>query len=343
MVNASLVGYIKKYKDQYDINTLRSFLIQQGYNPSDIEQAIRVVSSSPKKFPIKIIFGVFIALLLVASIYFFWPSEKIELFLELSPDKTVIQKAENFVFSASLGTNQEKETEGKFYYTLFDDKKNKLIEGFDYVKLTKFKRMSFPLDTKNLMPGKYNLNFFFLLEGKEISDSFNFEVKPETSSTIISVPEITCPYSCNDNNPYTKDECVNNKCVNTPEKAQTTTDTCGNGVCDAQETTLNCSQDCAPEKVITSEDLSQKALQVAKSNPEEAANICLQLTVGYDECLKELNEQTNNSEFCNAVINSKIKDDCYSDHAIRIDDFNVCSLIVNSLKQRACFNLKKLE
>ncbi|MBI5065117.1 hypothetical protein HZA97_02665 [Candidatus Woesearchaeota archaeon] len=355
MVNASIIEYLKKYKDQYDISTLRSYLIQRGYNPSDVEQAIRVVTRQKRSFSIKYVLVMLVALLILSSAYFFWPSQKLELFLELSPEKTTIQKAENFVFSVSLGTNQEKEVEAKFDYVLFDDKNNKLLEEFNYVRLKKFKKMNFPLDTKNLVPGSYSLKFFFSFESKEISDSFNFEVKQGSSQKNSTVPEISCPYSCNDNNPYTKDECVNNKCVNTPEnnpantsvstppKTQTTTkDACGNGVCDANESTLSCSQDCAPEKVITSEDLSQKALQLAKSNPEEAANTCLQLTVGYDECLKKLNEQTNNADFCNAVINSKIKDDCYSDHAMRINDFNVCSLIVNSLKQRACLNLKKL-
>ncbi len=337
MVNASIVGYLKKYKDQYDINTLRSYLIQQGYNPSDIEQAIRVVATSEKKFPLKMVLVTSMVIFILASLYFFWPSQKAELFLEVFSEKTIVQKAENFVFSASLGTDKEKEIEGKFSYVLFDENNNKILEEFNYVKLAKFKKMSFPLDTKNLLPGKYYLEFIFSLGGEEISDSFSFEVKSDVVQTNIPAPKISCPYSCNDNNSYTKDECVNDKCVNTP------INTCGNGVCDNDESALSCSQDCAPEKVITSEDLSQKASQLAKSNSEEAANVCLQLTVGYDECLKKLNDQTNNSEFCNAVINSKIKDDCYSDHAMRINDFGVCSLIVNSLKQRACLNLKKLD
>ncbi len=329
MVNTSLIEYIRKYKDQYSVESLRTYLIRQGYNPAEIDNAIKIATRKTSK-PLFKIFVVILAIFLVILAVYVWvSSESLEIFLKLTPQNQASQ--DSLVFQASFGASQK--TSGRYTFSLYNQKNEKVLEESGYVDVNKESKLSFPIDVSNLQNGTYLLKFFFYASNKKVEDFFSFEVNRKQSSTRIEKP-LTCPYSCDDNNPLTMDECVEGNCKNT------LINKCGNNACDNEETVFSCPEDCKPKK-SSGEDLKQKAISLVQSDPELAANTCLQLSVGYDDCLKELSNNSNNSKFCNAITNFEIKDSCYSVHALKNNDFTVCSLITDSIKQKACFSLKK--
>ncbi|PIN80057.1 hypothetical protein COV11_04720 [Candidatus Woesearchaeota archaeon CG10_big_fil_rev_8_21_14_0_10_30_7] len=331
MVNSALVEYINQYKSQYSINTLRTYLIQQGYDPKDVDEAINAtIKKKPIILPILIVLALIFSVFLI---YYFFPSQKIELHVKITPEKTTVLQEETLFFSAIFGTNTEEQ--GIFNYILFNEKNERLIEETDYLTVKKQTTKKFPLNLANLPPGKYNLKLYFKIKNEEANDFFVFEIMTEQINKTI-IQEVKCPYSCDDQNPTTKDECIQGNCVNTMITQ------CGNDSCDSNETVLSCPQDCKPKKIITQMDLKKTALSMARSDPEQAANTCLQLTTGDDDCLSELNESTDNPAFCNVINNLEIKDSCYSSYALRTNDYTICNLITDTKQQKACFNVKKL-
>ena len=70
MVSSSIVEYIKKYSSQYSKESLRSYLIEQGYSTSDVDQAFSVAIGK-NKLNLKtfaIVLGIIIVFLLIVYV-----------------------------------------------------------------------------------------------------------------------------------------------------------------------------------------------------------------------------------------------------------------------------------
>ncbi|MBI4918870.1 hypothetical protein HY837_03005, partial [archaeon] len=329
MANSSLIEYVRKYKDQYSVESLRTYLIQQGYNPEEVNHAIKIATVKKTKPLLKIFLALLMFFLAVFAVYIWTYSETFNIFLKLTPQTTT---QESLVFSATFGASRE--SSGRYSFSLYNEKNEKLLDEAGYVQVNKETKLSFPIKLTDLSNGKHNLVFTFYAENKKVEDSFSFEINRNQSSTKIENP-LACPHSCSDNNPATVDECLSGKCVNT------LINKCGNNFCDSDETIFLCPEDCKPKKTDSTENLQQRAFSLAQSDPELAANTCLQLATGSDECLRELSSSYDNPDFCRVIVNFEIKDSCYSSYALKSNNFSVCSLITDLIKQKACFSLKK--
>ena len=52
LANPDAVSYIRQYKNQYSLQSLKQALQQQGYSPAEIEEAVREAISPPKPIPV---------------------------------------------------------------------------------------------------------------------------------------------------------------------------------------------------------------------------------------------------------------------------------------------------
>lgn len=339
MVLSSLVEYIKKYKDQYGVERLRSYLIIQGYSPEEVDTAIAIAlkksGKTGKKLLKPAIITIFLIIILFLS-YYFWPAQELEIHLTIVPEKTVLLKGENLLFSAYFGVNKNYKKKGLYNYVLLDEKNNVIFGDADYITIEKQQKKDFPLILEQEPPGNYSLKFNFSVEDKEVTEHFSFEIREKIEEK--TETKTTCPFSCDDNNPNTKDECVNGKCVNTVITK------CGNNICDAGESVFSCAEDCKiEEEAQDRKNFKEEAIALARTDPEKAANNCLQLVEGSEECLIELNKITDNVDFCKAIENVESRDLCFSSHILRTTEYEFCDLIKDSYRKKACYNLKRLK
>ncbi len=66
MVNRNLVSYIKQQINAgYDINTIRNFLIRNGYNKKEIDEAVDYAYKRKKGISLPIIFGIILVLIAI--------------------------------------------------------------------------------------------------------------------------------------------------------------------------------------------------------------------------------------------------------------------------------------
>ena len=81
MAAPRLVSYVEKQlKAGYDANTIRDYLIRNGYDRREVEEAIDYIYRKPKKkIPIKLIAGILIGIIVISSILLLMTREEGEI------------------------------------------------------------------------------------------------------------------------------------------------------------------------------------------------------------------------------------------------------------------------
>ncbi len=346
MANQSLVEYIKKYSSQYSRDALRSYLIEQGYSATDVDQAFSV-SIGKKKVNLKlfaIVLGVIIVLLLIAyvSVDFVSRSElKLNLLVTVEPE---LEKGSPQSITITVYSTSENSLNGLINVTVLDPQNKEIFAKDFFVSFNKEQNFGVELTFgKSAMLGRYKTKAVLLVNDQKLEKEVFFVVKekslerPQTTATPISPSK--CAISCDDLDPCTTDACVNGLCV-----SKKNSPCCGNNNCEDTlgETVLNCPTDCRIQKTKTLFEIKQEAINFASSDPPLAATTCLQIS-DPDSCLLELYDSTKNKDFCKAIIDSSIQSNCYLDYALRKKDFSECNLIKNEYSQRNCFSMKQVE
>jgi len=356
MVNKQLVSYIKEQlKSGYDINSIRTHLINYGYNANSVEEAIH---NAYHKFPIiPIIFFIFaIAVVFGAFLFLRQPAvpEKL-LDLETTSLKNEVEPGGELSFNvqiSNMGTSNAFDV--MIQHVVLDYNRNIITSKQESLAvLTKASSKSQITIPYNTLDGDYTLETKAYYGGKTAKSSFMFKVvskqieipaiAQETNKTKPSeipqgVPLEQCPVNCDDMNDCTIDICNPSDpfiCKHALIKP-----CCGNKECEDQENYKVCAQDCeAPEiyKEMTKEEIISTAEQKAKENPSDAVNFCNQVKDinNRDECYKTVAYASGSSSYCTNIISDTRRDMCYGYFASK-GDLSVCSKMINEYMKDSC-------
>jgi hypothetical protein len=175
---------------------------------------------------------------------------------------------------------------------------------------------------------------------------------PTTPETVPVTPPVTppaqpeqpapleCPGGCNDYDPTTTDTCTDGQCVHTPKPQ-----TCGDGVCDGDETSSTCPQDCGSGLSQPSADeVIEQARTTAPDDSDRAMGLCSALPrpQDADRCRSVVASAADKSSLCAGIGDDVTRDQCYIDFAIRKNEFDVCEKIANRYLRGSCNSLQNL-
>lgn len=149
-----------------------------------------------------------------------------------------------------------------------------------------------------------------------------------------------CAGGCNDYDPTTEDDCVNGACQHTAKPAA-----CGNGVCDGEETSSACPQDCGSGTNAPSADqVIEQARATAPDDNQRAMGLCgaLPRPQDADRCKSVVASSADQSTLCSGIGDDVTRDQCYIDFAIRKNEFDVCEKIANRYLRGSCNSLRNL-
>ena len=149
-----------------------------------------------------------------------------------------------------------------------------------------------------------------------------------------------CPGGCNDYDPTTTDTCDAGTCVHTPKPS-----VCGNGVCNGDETSQTCPQDCgAGPDAPSADSVIEDAKNAAAEDPDRASGLCnaLPRPQDKDRCYAVVASNAGRSDLCAAITEDITRDQCYIDFALSKNEFDVCEKIVNRYLRGSCNSLRNL-
>jgi len=357
MVQKSLTEYINKLlKAGYTTGSIRTTLINAGYSPAEINQALTYAKAPKKQIALNLkilIIGaislILLVLIILGAVWLLTPESK-EINLSSTLLKTEAYPGDAISFLVELSSNIERTEQVLLSYELIDIQKEEIISTKQDSQEIGQKRsltiqMNIPAEAE---PGKYEIKTILSYKQgtKQKKLTFNIIEKPAEKELIPEEyaedfeeeppAEITCPESCDDFNPCTEDYCEKGLCVHKP-----IIPCCGNGICEEGEGVLNCPEDCA-KTTKTPQELITQANTVAKTDPETAAMLCNKLTRqnDIDLCFSEVAQTSGKSIICDNIQTQDSKDSCYMEFAMD-GEYEVCGKIENSYLSKSCNSLKR--
>jgi len=382
MVNLELVKYIRQLiTNGYDVPSIKSHLVQSGYSGGDIDSAIDYIYHPPpagsvaiqkKKIIISGLIGsagfVIIAILLYSFVF---AGPKMLIDLNLQSLGFEVDSGDYFEFIRDLtNIGSASRFDVLMSYTIIDPRSKAIVNSQDesfaiQTKSSKKIIIPVPSDTK---PGRYTLKAvasygkqtaeastsFKVVEKVEVSCNDRIKNQGErgvdcggpcsacpTSLNPNKEQPLGCPAGCDDFDPCTTDLCDGSKCSYQPLEV-----CCGDFVCSGGETTITCASDCAASRtpIRTSGDIIDEALSDARSDPQNARNLCSSLSKldDSDSCYSLLADETEDFNFCDDVSADDKRDTCYMDFALAKNQFEVCGKLANRYLKNSCFSLKNL-
>jgi len=359
MVNGSLNEYvITQLRRGYPPEAIRTSLIQAGYNPQDIDYALRIGDQTAKRHieitgkRMAITLGGLLALCLLvfAGILIFSPEAK-DISMAVRVEKPQVFPGGQLEISVTLTSEQSKDAQVSLDYAISDISTRKTVTTRSerlVVGESSFSTQSIPLPER-LAPGEYEAKVFAKFEGITKMQTARFTVQQpaavappeeelEPFEEVTTPPgELECPPSCDDLNPATEDSCVRGSCVHTQKEG-----VCGDGDCGAGENTVICPEDCGAAK--DKEAVMRQALQQAAADPEKAATLCnsLVLPTDKDQCFAAIANASKRSALCTNIQDTRAKDNCLMEFALA-DDFTVCTQLTNRYLMTSCMSLQRLK
>jgi len=352
-----LAPYIKQQLNAgYDINTIKDFLIRNGYDIRDVNEAAAYAYKpvSAKKIPVWAIAGVIGAALVVVIILFFSlggeeaPKQLID--LETSALTNEVGAGKNIGFNVALVNMGAAK---RYDVSLSHDLTNSMglvIETKQETmaletRAAKVSQMTIP---ENAASGSYSIKTTAMYDGQMATSSFTIRVKEIAAEEVPSeIPGQECPSSCDDFNECTRDYCgieTSYQCVNEP-----IIPCCGNMICDSGESNADCPADCkalpppppqvpgAPETIL---DIVYKAKEMAATSPDNAADYCAgqEDATTKDSCHLAVGEIAKQSKYCEPIVSLIKKDSCYTTAALN-GDYTVCTKMNDQYLRQSCFSL----
>jgi len=371
MVNQNLLVYIQKALSQgNDINAIRNYLLQQGFNHFEVDEAINFqygqgaqVQHAISLSKNVILTVLSIALALAATIYLavFLTSEQKSTTLldfEATPIKTVLTPGESLQFKAEIfNMGNSKRYDVTVTSTVVDDKGKQVAKKEETFALETRSSKIIELALPRSIAGAFTLKSEAKYPGGKANSTFDFSVakeqenpKPHENPKVENCTDgirnhgetgIDCGgpcracstscESCDDNNACTKDYCKDGKCVNEAIRP-----CCGDGICDNE-----CDLDCKKEDPKTDVD---KASQTATTDPDKAEEICKNITDAMykDRCFELTATISKESKRCSPISSESKKDACYMEFAMN-GDYTVCDLVINPYLKKSCESLKYIK
>lgn len=359
MVNGSLNEYVRAQLQRgYPPEAIRNALLQAGYNPQDVEFAIRLVSrQAPQRMLVVggrnlaiAIAGILAVILLVmAGIAVFLPSQK-DIQISLSIGQQEILPGGTIALTANFASEQKRVVPVDIDYVVSDTATRNAVT----TRSSRLEVGKSAIDTQSIFlpetisPGDYELRLTARFESISRIQTARFTVQPAQPALQANitevlkpleeapVPEEACPGGCDDLNPATEDICEQGNCVHMLKA-----NVCGNGECEPGENKLLCPQDCggaAEDK----EAVKEQALSVAKNDPEKAATICTTLVIpeDTDPCFAAIANASKKSALCTNIQDLRARDNCLMEFAFS-GDYTVCDQLNNRYFITSCQSLAR--
>jgi len=357
MVQQGVIEYIQRLLRQgYDRGTIRSTLINAGYSPSDVRQAMQVATGQKKTrhIPTKLLVIIFISLVVISGVVLLVlklmqpPLEPLSMSVSLF--SSVVQPGSDVTATVSVINPAGRETEGLIDFTVSGPggRVASRTEEFTVTDQT-----SVPVSIgipDGAVAGEYLLKarLSHVTGSKEDSKTFEVVKEAERAAPVAALEEeaevvarqeqLTCPGGCDDLDFCTSDVCVQGQCRHSP-----ITPCCGNGACEQGEDESSCRVDCGPRRELPS-DVTSKAQELAVTNLNAAVGECESLAQQKlaDTCLQQISKAAESKEPCTKIAGDDVRDACYIRFAYD-DDFTVCEEISNKYMRNSCVQLKKVK
>tara|TARA_Y100000310_G_C20573774_1_gene759414 strand:- start:51 stop:1211 length:1161 start_codon:yes stop_codon:yes gene_type:complete len=372
-----LVGYIQQYhKKGYSIDTLRSFLIKQGYNAEEVEEAISKAYTPEHHAPkLYWIVGGIAALVIIIALVFLimaFMVEEVVLTMNVQPQAGIIEEGNDVSFTVHFSGATETVPVVIHYIV----SQPGLV--VDEQRTTRDAMLS-PFTFSVLIPesGLYAVRVTATYADNELFDDFEVDVRSLCGNNKCDLGEEQtcsedCPVTCGDGVCETGEvceaDCLTIVCGDGVCEqgescaADCTTATCGDGVCDGGETCVadceesvcgdgtcdvgeSCAADCRSNEGLNR--LSRYELtqyvpeQVAEKGAGSVAKECRDIVdvALKDVCYFEVSKAAQEEVYCQFIEVFPKKDDCYITYAFKTNDYKVCELIEDRYKRQTCDGL----
>jgi len=373
MVQQSLVSYIREQlRGGYDINTIKAYLINQGYNESIVNEAINQAYQVKHVFHLSkgtiiAFISLFLSVVLIASIIFIYTQKstpKQVMDLKVSILSSPVEKGGLLEFNVELlNLGSSKRYDVNLKHTIVDLSNNVLTFKEETVALeTRASLKSEIKIPKNAKPGNYVLKTTAFYNNKVATaiDSFRIYEKRAAATCFDNIqnqgetgidcggqcePCKTCPDSCDDFDYCTEDKCdasTNYKCDHNP-----IIPCCGNNICESNEDNENCAIDCKETvkeksvfKSLTVWEKLELIENISKTNLELAGNYCLtqfEQQEYKEDCLLNIAQNAGSIAICSHIKTARTKDKCRSSVAKISGNSDYCKDISASNRRDACY------
>ena len=352
MVNQQLVNYLRQQISAgYDVNTLKSHLVKNGYNPKEVNESIQIlypqqvqhhVHHVSKNVIIAIaLIGLLIAMI-IPSVFFYLSGGEPAQLLDLRTSALT----KNIKSGTKLEFNIELSNLGK-------SKRYDVLLKHELVGTEVFMEETIAVETStsktsliqlpsNLNSQRYTLKTTASYNSQKAISTFTFNVLNE-----VEVTQETCneDWNCNDWTTTT--------CPISEQQTRTCTD---NNNCNTVEYKPSVTKNCMYQ---TKEDLPQvtpghtgnyagmnvweklDAIKIkSESDPNGALNDCkdeFDIESHNDDCYYNVAEITMSETRCSAIISDRTKDKCINNVAKLKDDYTICEQVEKESRKDSCY------
>ena len=372
-MSKALARFIKQYLDQgYDLESIKTHLLNSGYNAKDIDASINQLYSTKhvihhlSKATIITLVAILIGFsIIIASIAIYLkPSKELLIDVKLEPMQTTVKPGQEIVFIREL-TNFGKKVDVTTSYIIISVDTAQTIATYKETSAVETKasrqiRIKIPEDTQL---GNAVLNAISSYKDKEAqaalaikiyqesitatcTDNIKNQDEEKTDCGGICQPceeqKAECPESCDDNNFCTSDYC--NETTNFECKHKQITPCCSNNICEDTESSQKCPKDCIEQqtdifKGLTLTETLDKIKKIAETDIKSAANYCqiIDIAMYKDSCFRNIAEISKNALFCSNIEEELAKDRCYASIAKLKIDSSACESISKESIRDSCY------
>ncbi|MBW2991474.1 TIGR02186 family protein [Candidatus Woesearchaeota archaeon] len=377
----TLLKYVEEQLGKgYRPHAVKENLVRKGYSPALVDNVLESVmmkknTSGPaptqgvshaKHLSSKTILVLSFIIIVILGIVFIPKLVKTKeplLDITASPDKHNYYQGEKLGFEVeiyNMGSSERFDT--TLRYRLLDKNDNMIISREETIAISTstshYKTIDLP---GNIKPGTYTLKVYANYEGRVATSSFTFDIEEKTA---------TIKETCSDgvrNQDEVGVDCggvcggywYDNACHSTPKQVTPSEEeTCSDGIKNQDEVGVDCGGVCEgywydgschsspkpkpPEEQSFAEKMMQ-ARALAKTNPEQAKNICLSLknSDDKDKCLKTIASLSMKKEYCELITGTEDRDICYYPFFMQ-GDYSVCEKLTDPENKEACEQLRDI-
>lgn len=368
----SLANFIKQYLDQgYDVDTIRSHLLDSGYKIEKINASINslyatrhVVHHLSKTTAITLAaVAIGFAIILTSIAVYLKPAQEAILDIKLEGIQTTAEPGQEIIFIREL-TNFGKKVDVTTSYTLISVDTAAAITSYQETAAVETKssrqiKIEIPEDAPL---GNAVLNAVAAYNDKKAEAALTVKIYKESPTATCTDNiqnqgekgidcggqckpckiEKKCLLSCDDSNKCTEDYC--NKDTDFECKHKQIIPCCGNNICEEDETTASCSKDCIEQETATFEGLTlsetlDRIKKIAETDVRSAANYCSMVDIPMykDVCFRNIAEVTKNSLLCDSIVEELPRDRCYASIAKSKSDSSSCESIAKDSVRDSCY------
>lgn len=344
MVDPAALKYVKDLLRQgYPSDFVRDQLRRANYPTYEIDRLLKAATGFSYKGPILIIIIGVLVLSLVTGVLVYIASLPPVITLEVLPLASSLEVGESLEFEALAHSGEEYPV--KLQYELLSAADKRVGYSSDRVDAPVQKQVT--MRTQGLEPGEYSLVVTMSYADEEVvSEETIILTAPPNLTPSVTLPSeeqqvalTECPSGCDDFNACTQDYCEDGVCRHDPIRP-----CCGNGQCEEGESVVGCPEDCrAVERPAPEAEFTQ-AVELAETDPDEAADLCSNLPApeDFDQCFMEISLAAGDSKLCNPILEPSTRDSCYINF-IYEGEMGVCDKIAEPLIQLSCYNIRNLQ